>query len=164
MLTHDLRPGPGGAKHPISAGDQRKPHASPIRMVEFKERRQRWHVRKGERMRWVLAATMIIAMAMLASCDVFDSIQRPGDQIHMYGDAIDINSFQQLPKAQITVQIDNKMQHFTGSYDVMVPVSHPLVISASAPGYQQYQIKTVLNPQGNGELRSPLMLRPAGTP
>ena len=115
-------------------------------------------------MRWVLVATLIFSMVVLSSCDVFDSIQRPPDEIHMYGDAIDINSFVQIPKAQIVVQIDNKSQHFTGSYDVMVPVDHPLDISATAPGYQQYEIKTVLNPQGSGELRSPLMLRPVGTP
>ncbi|HEY8742388.1 MAG TPA: hypothetical protein VIU62_04775 [Chloroflexota bacterium] len=110
-----------------------------------------------------MTAALIGAVALLSSCDVFDSIQRPGQQIHMYGDAIDIHTFLQLPKAQIVVQIDNTTQHFTGSYDVQVPVSHPLIITATAPGYQQYEIRTVLNPQGNNELRSPLMLRSLGT-
>jgi hypothetical protein len=118
---------------------------------------------KGSPMRWLLAAALLCSITLLSSCDIFDSIQRPGEEIHMYGDAIDVASFQKIAKAQIVVQIDNKSQHFTGSYDVMVPVSHPLVISATAPGYQQYQIKTVLNPQGSGELRSPLMLRRVGT-
>jgi len=116
------------------------------------------------RMRWLLAVALVVAMAGLSSCDVFDSIQRPPAEIHMYGDAIDINSFVQIPKAQIVVQIDNKSQRFTGSYDVMGPVGDQLDVSATAPGYQQYEIKTVLNPQGSGELRSPLMLRPVGTP
>lgn len=115
-------------------------------------------------MRRVLAAALVCSTVALSSCDVFDSIQRPPAEIHMYGDAIDINTFIQIPHAQIVVQIDNKAQHFTGSYDVMVPVDHPLDIAATAPGYQQYEIKTVLYPQGSGELRSPLMLRPIGTP
>jgi hypothetical protein len=115
------------------------------------------------RMRWLLAVALMVSMVGLSSCDVFDSIPRPSAEIHMYGDAVDINSFIQIPKAQIVVQIDDKSQHFTGSYDVMVPVNHPLDISATAPGYQQYEIKTVLYPQGSGELRSPLMLRPVGT-
>lgn len=110
-------------------------------------------------MRWLLVAALACSV-LLASCDVFDSIQRPGQQIHMYGDAININSFQMIPKAQIVVQIAHKTQHFTGSYDVMVPVSQALSITATAPGYQRYQIRTVLNPQGDNELRSPLMLRP----
>ena len=114
-------------------------------------------------MRWLLVAVLLCSVTLLSSCDIFDSIQRPGEEIHMYGDAIDVTTFQKLNKAQIVVQIDNKAQHFTGSYDVMVPVSHPLTISATAPGYQQYQIKTVLNPQGSSELRSPLMLRPVRT-
>lgn len=112
--------------------------------------------------RWLLVAALACSV-LLSSCDVFDSIQRPGQQIHMYGDAININSFQMIPKAQIVVQIANKTQHFTGSYDVMVPVSQGLSITATAPGYQPYQIRTVLNPQGNNELRSPLMLRPLAT-
>src|SRR6185312_15262341 len=68
---------------------------------------------KGMRMRWLLAVALVVAMAGLSSCDVFDSIQRPPAEIHMYGDAIDINSFVQIPKAQIVVQIDNKSQRFT---------------------------------------------------
>lgn len=114
-------------------------------------------------MRWMATAALICSVVLLSSCDVFDSIQRPGQHIHMYGDAIDIQTFLKIPKAQIVVRIDNTTQHFTGAYDVQVPVSHPLVITATAPGYQRYEIKTVLNPQGNNELRSPLMLRPLGT-
>lgn len=80
----------------------------------------------------------------------------------MYGDAIDINTFLQIPKARISVQINNKTQHFVGSYDVRVPVNQPLAITATAAGYQRYQIRTRLNPQGSQELRSPLMMRPLG--
>ena len=115
-------------------------------------------------MRRLLAASFLCSVLLLSSCEILDSIQRPGEMIHMYGDAIDVNTFQRLPKAQITVQIDNKTQRFTGSYDVLVPVNHPLVISATAAGYQPYQIRTTLNPQGSQELRSPLMLHPSGQP
>lgn len=111
-------------------------------------------------MRWFVTASLLCSMTVLSGCDVFDSIQRPKPEIHMYGDAININSFQKIANARIVVQIDNKTQRFTGSYDVMVPISHSLAITATAPGYQQYQMRTVLNPQGSGQLRSPLMMRP----
>lgn len=113
-------------------------------------------------MRWLVAASLLCSIAVLSGCDIFDSIQRPVPEIHMYGDAVNINSFQKIADAQIVVQIDNKTQRFTGSYDVMVPERHQLIISATAPGYQPYQIRTVLNPQGSGDLRSPLMMRPLG--
>ena len=110
--------------------------------------------------RTLLAA--LAAALLLAGCDVFDSIPRPDQQIHMYGSAVDANTDAPVANASIVIQIDGHAQRFTGSYEVMVPVGHPLVVSVTAPGYQDYQVRTELRPQGSDDLRSLLLLRPAG--
>ena len=114
------------------------------------------------RQHWRSPVLLALIVLLLAGCDVFDSINRPTEEIHMYGDAVNAFSFDKIPEAHITVQIDDHTQTFTGSYDVMVPVHQRLVISATAPGYQQYQAQTELNSQGEDELRSPLLLQPQG--
>jgi len=113
------------------------------------------------------AFLLLVLMAIvpsLAACDIFDSIQRPGEEIHMYGDAVDRDTFVALPKAKIVILLDGKSYNFTGSYDLMMPVYHNFTIDATAPGYQPFHAASELMAQGDPELRSPLRMRPDGSP
>jgi predicted small secreted protein len=111
----------------------------------------------------LLVLLLLLLSTSLAACDVFDSIQRPGEEIHMYGDAVDSNTFAVLPKAKIVIQLDGKTYTFTGSYGIMVPVYHNITIDATAPGYQPFHAASELMSMGYPELRSPLELHPVGS-
>lgn len=112
--------------------------------------------------RLVLLLALLCSSTLLAACDPTDSINRPPDAIHMYGDAVDYTTFDQIKDAKISIQVDGKTQQFTGSYDVMMPVYHSFTIDATAPGYLPYHVESQLV-SGYPDLRSPLEMRPAGS-
>jgi hypothetical protein len=108
-----------------------------------------------------LLGLALLLLPLLTACDVFDSIPRPPERVHMYGDAVNRDTFQPLANAKIVITLDGQAHQYTGSYDIMMPVGDPFVVDVTCPGYLPYHVQATLDPMGSDELRSPLRLQPA---